>query len=596
MAVEEDAVSILQSFNQKEIDFHGFKKQCEEAKDYAESAYNKEQEMKWGEENTLAEGCGRGSSSLESFHPDTVTRAWAIEERYFTFRGTDHFRTYNPDKYGLKAYQLCDSNNGYCCYFKLHGSKSREPSAKDKTYDIVTRLLEPYPRRVIRCMAHYIFRERVNDLRASGVDFNQHLYVPEVSDGEEPYFDREDHGHVPKRLTACVRSGNIPGLDRDAPPCQEGYRRIPHALYQVKDHVADIAVQLISIGLHQEQNTPMPQVATLQQATMSQKASSVLELDHVADMAVQIFQRMMHFITSHWNLPCHMELQITMECMKASTEEFPEASTCGSVLRGVQEANVPVELPETPVDAAQIRDYVAVVYEKKWYIGVVEAIDDGEYNVRFMQQSGDKFKWPRTTDDLWVKPSNPSEQKDAIRERNKEIKERQDQGLVSKPYNMSIHGTEEEQQDLKLKLKTVCNKMGESLWKKPTYREVISRALSSWLKSHDDENDHRLAVRTSPAAATKDKPMFLTTETAINHLSVQLHEHARSCPESMTVKKDVSCMAFHAEKVAEGYEFDFVSDIGTTILEAHTNVVLDLLHEGHLGQEKTKTRARDILS
>ncbi|KAI8517568.1 hypothetical protein Bbelb_035850 [Branchiostoma belcheri] len=87
----------------------------------------------------------------------------------------------------------------------------------------------------------------------------------------------------------------------------------------------------------------------------------------------------------------------------------------------------------------------------------------------------------------------PSEQKDAIRERNKKRKERQDQGLVSKPYNLTIHGTEEEQ-DLKLKLKAVCNKMGESLWKKPTYREVISRALSSWLKSHDDENDHRLAV------------------------------------------------------------------------------------------------------
>ncbi|KAI8517569.1 hypothetical protein Bbelb_035860 [Branchiostoma belcheri] len=84
-------------------------------------------------------------------------------------------------------------------------------------------------------------------------------------------------------------------------------------------------------------------------------------------------------------------------------------------------------------------------------------------------------------------------------------------------------------------------------------------------------------------------------------------------------------MAFHAEKAAEGYEFDFVSDIRTTILEEHINGplgqhlayihhvcdrksratanvavikpgrVLDLLHEGHLGQEKTKTRARDIL-
>ncbi|KAI8487160.1 hypothetical protein Bbelb_349580 [Branchiostoma belcheri] len=208
----------------------------------------------------------------------------------------------------------------------------------------------------IPCMVHYIFRKRVNDLRASGVDFNQHLYVPEVSDGEEPHFDREDHGHVLKRLTACVRSGNIPGLGRDAPPCQERYRRIPPALYQeVKDHVADMA----------------PQVAALQQATRSQKATP-------------------H--TSH-----------------ATTESH--------------------------TDIHQTKNFLARHYRHQ----------------------------------AQATMTVPSEQKDAIRERNKEIKERQDQGLVFKPYNMSIHGTEEEQQDLKLKLKTVCNKMGQSLGKKPTY-------------------------------------------------------------------------------------------------------------------------------
>ncbi|KAI8503696.1 hypothetical protein Bbelb_186670 [Branchiostoma belcheri] len=312
-------------------------------------------------------------------------------------------------------------------------------------------------------MAHYIFRKRVNDLiRALAVDFNQHLYVPEVNkvdiDESQLTLDQRDQlaALLKKHKNAFAKDGSDFGFTetittpfpQGTRPRQERYRRIPHALYQPQ------------------------QVATLQQATMSQKATplSVLELDHVADMAVQ---------------------------------------------------------------------------------------------------------------------------------RNKR-KERQDQGLVSKPYNLSIHDTEE--QHLKLRLKTDLQQDGIVSWEEA---DVISRALSSWLKSHDDENDHRLAVRTSPA--TKDKPMFLTTETAINHLSVQLHEHARSCLEPMAVKKDVSCMAFHAEKVAEGYEFDFVPDMRTTILEAHINgplgqrlaymhhVVLDLLHEGHLGQEKTKTKARDIL-
>ncbi|XP_066298277.1 uncharacterized protein [Branchiostoma lanceolatum] len=54
----------------------------------------------------------------------------------------------------------------------------------------------------------------------------------------------------------------------------------------------------------------------------------------------------------------------------------------------------------------RIDDYVAAVYDSNWYVGVVEDEDDGEYCVRFMQQAGQKFKWPRRKDDLWIKPAD----------------------------------------------------------------------------------------------------------------------------------------------------------------------------------------------
>ena len=40
--------------------------------------------------------------------------------------GNLSFRTYNPDKpnkYGLKASMLCESDNGYCLKFKLYTGK-----------------------------------------------------------------------------------------------------------------------------------------------------------------------------------------------------------------------------------------------------------------------------------------------------------------------------------------------------------------------------------------------------------------------------------------------------------------------------------------
>ena len=59
------------------------------------------------------------------------------------------FRTYIPDspnKYGLKAYMLCDSDNGYCLKFKLYTGKETASNAiqNGATYDLVMDLMRGF--------------------------------------------------------------------------------------------------------------------------------------------------------------------------------------------------------------------------------------------------------------------------------------------------------------------------------------------------------------------------------------------------------------------------------------------------------------------
>jgi len=63
-------------------------------------------------------------------------------------------------------------------------------------------------------MATYLFNYKINHHRAMGVDFSKHLYIPEYDpDTGEFFHEREDHNHLLKRLTNCLRSGEIPGID-----------------------------------------------------------------------------------------------------------------------------------------------------------------------------------------------------------------------------------------------------------------------------------------------------------------------------------------------------------------------------------------------
>ena len=67
-------------------------------------------------------------------------------------------------------------------------------------------------------MATYLFRYKVKKMKQDmGVDFSKNLYQPEqcASTGEFIH-EREDHNHVLKRITECLRSGEIPGVKMSA--------------------------------------------------------------------------------------------------------------------------------------------------------------------------------------------------------------------------------------------------------------------------------------------------------------------------------------------------------------------------------------------
>ena len=60
----------------------------------------------------------------------------------------------------------------------------------------------------------YLFKKKVSTHCSEGVNFREHLYVPEVSECTgKPQHEREDHNHVLKRIAGSLRKGHIPNVD-----------------------------------------------------------------------------------------------------------------------------------------------------------------------------------------------------------------------------------------------------------------------------------------------------------------------------------------------------------------------------------------------
>ena len=83
----------------------------------------------------------------------------------------------------------------------IHSGKKNEESLLDKLRSVV---------------ATYTFRNIVRELQ-EGVDFTQHLYVPEVDPVTDcVWHDRADHNHLLKRIAQHVRDGGYDAFDYEA--------------------------------------------------------------------------------------------------------------------------------------------------------------------------------------------------------------------------------------------------------------------------------------------------------------------------------------------------------------------------------------------
>ncbi|VDI01309.1 Hypothetical predicted protein [Mytilus galloprovincialis] len=98
-----------------------------------------------------------------------------IDECMVPWRGNLSFKTYNPDKpskYGLKAYMLCDSKNGFCSKFKLYTGKPLIPhSSNGATYDLTMDLLRGHfgKGHILYCDNYYSSPQLFSDLWELGV-------------------------------------------------------------------------------------------------------------------------------------------------------------------------------------------------------------------------------------------------------------------------------------------------------------------------------------------------------------------------------------------------------------------------------------------
>ena len=67
--------------------------------------------------------------------------------------------------------------------------------------------------------------------------------------------------------------------------------------------------------------------------------------------------------------------------------------------------NEEMEIEENVFSSINVGDYVAAIYEKRWYIGTVDEIDreDRDCQINFMEKAKALFKWPNFPDKLWIR-------------------------------------------------------------------------------------------------------------------------------------------------------------------------------------------------
>ena len=63
-------------------------------------------------------------------------------------------------------------------------------------------------------MAQYTYVHKINTFYQQGINFINYGYCPEICpETNEAFHEKEDHGHLLKRLTNSFREGNVVGYE-----------------------------------------------------------------------------------------------------------------------------------------------------------------------------------------------------------------------------------------------------------------------------------------------------------------------------------------------------------------------------------------------
>ena len=105
------------------------------------------------------------------------------------------------------------------------------------------------------------------------------------------------------------------------------------------------------------------------------------------------------------------ELKTIVPRKTKNVKIFSSVSNAASTRSVVKEIQSSSNVTLVPIVESTIGDYVGTVYDRKAYIGMVNAMDEDEAEIYFLSHNTrlnrqTKFKQPKETDDVWVPSSD----------------------------------------------------------------------------------------------------------------------------------------------------------------------------------------------
>ncbi|KAK6184560.1 hypothetical protein SNE40_007010 [Patella caerulea] len=95
-------------------------------------------------------------------------------------------------------------------------------------------------------------------------------------------------------------------------------------------------------------------------------------------------------VCSHWDLHILDYKRNTTARYEQKQQQSVPNTTNNDIIHETVDSNTGLQQV-----ACKDGDFVACVYDRRWYIGFVSEVDEHDVNISFMQASKAMFKWPQ---------------------------------------------------------------------------------------------------------------------------------------------------------------------------------------------------------